>query len=496
MRVEDVVDIQQWLEVDARLTAESARLERDQRIAATLDAAQPLPRLAQWWRSARGIALHAAPLAPFAAPLAPRHAASAGHDVASAIRLTHALLAACGLLAGTGAASAVFRFDGSTPINVLLVLAAFVFAPLLFVAASLLLLPGTRLLQPLQRLLAACNVGHLAATLAERLRRARGGVPLPLWRPAQAPGLSRVGRWQFLAFAQTAALAFNTAALATASALVVFTDLAFGWRTTLAVTAADIEHVARAISLPWAALLPGAVPAPGVITATRDFRLGSGELDAVLATAWWPFLLCAMAVYGVLPRCLLALLCAWRLHVARGQLLLAHPEVADLLARLAAPPLARGVAGREPARQAHVPATGTPPPAGSACVVLTWADALPAEAGDARVRAAGFVPARHERAGHADLDADRAALATLAAAPAELRSVVVLCKGYEPPTLELLDFVAATASASPARTVVLLPVDGESPAAADAARVWRDAVARAADIAGGARNIVLAGPGA
>src|SRR5690606_26830214 len=52
----------------------------------------------------------------------------------------------------------------------------------------------------------------------------------------------RFAKWQMLTWSQAAAVAFNVTALLTAFLLITFTDLAFGWSTTLALDPAEVSR--------------------------------------------------------------------------------------------------------------------------------------------------------------------------------------------------------------------------------------------------------------
>jgi hypothetical protein len=54
-------------------------------------------------------------------------------------------------------------------------------------------------------------------------------------------------------WSQTAAVMFNVAGLGTALALVTFSDLAFGWSTTLDVPSVTASRIVQAIAAPRAA---------------------------------------------------------------------------------------------------------------------------------------------------------------------------------------------------------------------------------------------------
>ena len=90
---------------------------------------------------------------------------------------------------------------------------------------------------------------------------------------AARPAARRFVKWQLLYWSQTAAVMFNVAALVTAVMLVTFSDLAFGWSTTLDVPAATASRIVQAIASPWASFAPLAVPSPELVEQSQFFRL-------------------------------------------------------------------------------------------------------------------------------------------------------------------------------------------------------------------------------
>ncbi len=157
---------------------------------------------------------------------------------------------------------------------------------------------------------------------------------------AARPAARRFAKWQLLYWSQTAAVMFNVAALVTAIMLVTFSDLAFGWSTTLDVDAAAVSRIVQAIAWPWAPFAPLAVPSPELVEQSQFFRLERADVVAGSPRAlgaWWPFTLFALVTYGLLPRLLLLALAAARLRAATGALLLEDSRVTALLDRMASP---------------------------------------------------------------------------------------------------------------------------------------------------------------
>lgn len=108
--------------------------------------------------------------------------------------------------------------------------------------------------------------------------------------------------------------------LATYLLLLLFTDLAFGWSSTLIQDPARVEAFIRAIASPWASFWPAAAPDTPLIEASRYLRIAPTTGDPSLAGDWWPFLLASLLTYNLLPRLLLAglslVLLRWHQHSA------------------------------------------------------------------------------------------------------------------------------------------------------------------------------------
>lgn len=536
----EAVEISAWLEAD-RATPYSERLHRDRSIGLMLSGpaaargtragggsgapsgehsridlpgdAQSRAAASRTLLVARGVD-HLARVRAWWRALAERDAQAAqGAARASerAVRLERArrsigLLSVCiGAFFGAAAAAAIFHYDGTWPVNVVTVLAVLVLLQLLLVAATLILmLPRSAGLRALQNVIGSLHLGALIASLAAAVQRrlqSRAGSPdrerddALFWRHARGPGAARCARWQALAWSQSAAIAFNVAALGTALALIAFTDLAFGWSTTLRLSSEHVLRLTNLLAWPWHAFWPQAVPGPELIESSRYFRLASAPPSATAAqalTGWWPFLLAAMLTYGLLPRCLLRALAAWRLRIAMRRWLLEDPQVQALLERMDRAELVLGAqqreltAGEVAASAARKPVAGSPPQARDrdhGVVAIVWAGALSAAQAQAWAsRQLGRHIAQLEEAGGGrDLEADRQAIARLREQiPA---SVLVFVRAWEAPLLDLRDFLGSLrAELGSSAAIVVAPVGaaGTAPTAEQVA-VWARWLAGIAD---------------
>lgn len=468
----DAIDVPSWLETD-RVTPYAERARRDRAIARRIPQAPPVRRVRAWWRetSADGRAGLGARL----------------DRLRGAVTLAMALL---GAVTGVTVALAAFAYDGSQPVNVVRLLALLVGVQLaLLVLTLLLLLPGgVPGLRHVQDLLTAMNPGAWAAGVFRKIARASPDAARLFERHAGRAAAGRFATWQFLFWSQTAAVAFNVAALATAIVLVTFSDLAFGWSTTLDADPAAVARLVQAVAAPWAAVAPAAVPSAALVEQSQFFRLDAGAAAANGVAhalgAWWPFTVLAIVTYGLVPRLLLLVLAAARLRAASCALLLDDPRVTALLDRMAAPKIETAAAEHEAPPTANVGPLAVPdrPITGGAEAVI-WESSLSVDAArDYARRHLGLdVRGVAEAGGGRELAADRAALERLAAQPTP--TLVVFTPAWEPPLLELLDFLAELRRRiGAASSIVVAPVPDGPRSVTDVERAtWTRAIARLAD---------------
>ncbi len=485
----DAVDIPLWLERD-RDTPYAERLRRDREIArefgsGELDAGREAARgraalVRAWWRRVG----RDEPPGP-------------GRRLEAARTLVTAGMAFLGIMSGSGLALGAFRYNGSEPVNVVKVLALLVGIQSVLLLLTLLLLPG-RIpgLRGLQDAIAAINPGALAASVYRRLARPQPNLsPLFGWHPGRATAAGRFAKWQLLRYAQVAAVAFNCAALVTAALLITFTDLAFGWSTTLAADPVTVARIVHAAAWPWHALLPGAVPDLDLVARSQFFRLqGSAGFSAAASrelAGWWSFTILAIVTYGLLPRTLLLVFAGLRVKGAERTLLLDDTRVAALLERMTAPEVETASPEPEP------PAFEAPPPAGrrpvpgagaaaaplGTAVGVVWSHAIPPDdAGPYAERRLRLTLAELIEAGGArDLAQDRAALEAIA--QAGQGTVVIFTPAWEPPLLEFLDFVAALRrELGPASAVLVTPVAEDERCVSEVETdIWGRALGRLSD---------------
>ena len=428
-----------------------------------------------------------------------------GDRVNNLHRLGLLVLAIVGSLAGWGAAAVVFLYEGTHPVNVIHVVVVFVFAQLLLLllfALSLLpgavtrWLPGMRALQELLGLLSPGRLQRLMNRyLPQGYRDAAGSL--------LGKGLAHqklygsVDRWITVHSSQTFAVFFNLGALASALYLVVFSDLAFSWSTTLEVEAAQLQRWTDLLSTPWAGFFADARPSSGLIESTRYFRLQEGSFPSAVSPlglgGWWPFLIMCMAVYGLLPRVLTWFVARQRLAAALRRSFVNLPGTADVLARLNSELVETAAEGRETAASEPEGSAGDAELAadhtGESVVVIDWSGAMHDEqqgrnwlSNEAGLRAGSWCAAGGALAPEQDEQ-------TLAAVVKQdsATGVVVLVKGWEPPMAEFLDFLGELRSRTARERLILVAPVGQSTSgvmqSAEPAdfEVWRQAIGRVGD---------------
>ena len=463
---EDAIDIPSWLEAD-RLTPHALRSRRDREIGLKLQDSDNLRRVRGWWRA-----------------VAPKEE-GAGARLGRIRAAITAIMAVLGAALGVSVALAAFQYDGSQPVNVVRLIALLVVVPGLFLIVSLLLLPGRiPVLRGLQDLIAPLNPGALALAVFRRLSRASPEIANAFdWRAGRASA-GRFAKWQLMRWSQVAAVGFNVGALATAVLLVTFTDLAFRWSTTLEADPQVVTRIVQAIAWPWHALVPSAVPSAELIAESQFFRLDADALASGRAlAAWWPFTLLTIVTYGLLPRLVLLVIAGARLRAAERALLLDDARVTALVDRMGSP--AVETAALEHAESAAAPTTDAADyreVKGRANAII-WEGCVsaPGARAHARNRLGLELVAIVEAGGSRPLGADRQALDAIGSS--EPGTVVVFTPAWEPPLLELLDFLGEVrVRAGAEHSIVVAPVaDGARAMTAVEHETWARAVGRLRD---------------
>ena len=317
----EAIDIPAWLEQDRQNDWQS-RIQRDQQIAKQADIApkQETKRVLHWWSQVQ--------------PHNEQKRADAnspGQLLASIFKRVSWIAWVIGFFAGIALAVSLLHYDGAQPINVLVLLIVLVILPLLLFLLSLLL--------PLfssNSLMSSLNIGNQLFSFIKR----NNPVLQAFFSGSRSDdSKDALLRWKLLLSSQQFGIALAIAALLTLLAKVSFSDLAFGWSTTLDFPSSSLTPWIQALATPWAGWLPEAVPSNQLIEQSRFYRLEDGvrALSAEALTGWWKFIAMCLLVYGIGFRILAAWLAGMKYKAATENMLMQHSEVTALLERFNAP---------------------------------------------------------------------------------------------------------------------------------------------------------------
>lgn len=350
--IEDLIDLEYFLHCIAREEGEdivpSAERDQDrelyvQRILPQLPVGQPRSRRAiiRLWLEARR-QLENEEIG--------RQAMLPGEFFSQVWRLSAGGLLVGGMMTGSWLATSLLRYHGTEPVNVSLYVALLVImqAGLAVISTIFLLLRWFRWRMQaggffyLFRFFFAALMGWLSKRLGERVsadRRAEFATALGLIK-GRGTVYGSLFFWPIFTLAQTFGVGFNLGGLASTMLRVVGTDLAFGWQSTLQLSAKAVHQLVWVISLPWSWCLPPTITAPSLaqIEGSRMIlKDGMYRLSTTDLVAWWPFLLLALGFYGLVPRLALLAVGVVAKRRALGRLKFTDSACDRLLQRLERP---------------------------------------------------------------------------------------------------------------------------------------------------------------
>jgi len=145
--------------------------------------------------------------------------------------------------------------------------------------------------------------------------------------------------WPFFAMVQVFGVMFNLGAVGATLVRVFTSDLAFGWQSTVQMSAQAIHTLVRILAIPWSWLLgPYATPSLEQIEGSRMvLKEGLAPLATGNLVSWWPFLVAAVICYGLLPRVVLSLIATYGEKRALARIRFTHAGCEALLLRMTSP---------------------------------------------------------------------------------------------------------------------------------------------------------------
>ena len=290
-----------------------------------------------------------------------RDALLPGETFAEARSVLALIVGLAGLLTGSGVAFSLLIYTGRDPVNVSVYLGVLVFLQILgliMMARFLVLKTSMNVLRRYSLIYAL--LGGMLERMTDRLSRGAAGA-VPGERRMSAGELSgtlkgmygvygRVLFWPVFSLVQLFGVLFNVGAIGATLIRVLTRDLAFGWQTTLQLGPEGVHTLVRVLALPWSWLLgETAYPRLEQIEGSRIvLKEGIASLSTGNLVSWWPFLVAAVAFYGLLPRLVLlaGAMIGGRRSLAR--LDFSHASCEELLVRMQSPTLStQGLQPRE-----------------------------------------------------------------------------------------------------------------------------------------------------
>lgn len=373
---------------------------------------------------------------------------AAGHTGADPLQQAHALIHAViwgvGALVGISTMSLALTYTGAYPVNLLVLLALFVGLPGL-----------TLILSVVARLFWRGEGTHskLEWMLSRLGPEYQDYLELNMWRYGEPL------YWQSQGYFQRFTLVLLVSALLTLLCLIAFTDIAFGWSSTLRLEPAVIYTLTELLSLPWQHWLSVAHPSLELVEGSRFFRMNTDN-NPVLLGQWWPFIAMSILVWAVLPRLMMAGLAKYQLRRSTRAALLNHPEVMRRLHQLRSSEVGfvtdtdgQLSAEEEPQSQIAITHIDTQ-------VSIAWNG----------VETPGAVTLQLDAAMSSSEQT-----AQIAQLGANIQSVGVFVKGWEPPLLGDLDFLQFLRQQFGEQTTIIVVPQappGETLQASDL-QVWR-----------------------
>ncbi len=237
------------------------------------------------------------------------------------------------LLVGILSGAALLRYSGSEPINVLYFLVAILVLPVVTMTLSLFAMTrANRADSTLIHISPAFWMQNIILLLPQKSRDIFANIHInPL-----------LTNWIIIRRSQEMALTFSVGLFLALLGVIASEDIAFGWSSTLQITAQELHRIFSLIALPWSEWLPQYLPSLELIEKSHYFRLGgklSGDMieSASLLGEWWKFLAMTTLFYALFLRWLLMIWSGMRLQKAIDKAVLSIAGVDEMIAEMRRP---------------------------------------------------------------------------------------------------------------------------------------------------------------
>ena len=244
-----------------------------------------------------------------------------------------------GFICGVLMAAAVFYYNGQQPINIIGPIFVYALLPIIFFIFNLLFFLPSRLsrrIPLLNNMMYGISVFNLSKSLLNLLGKSFTDLS-SIMSPLKNNSLTSVNKWFFLKASQCFSCCFFLGSIIYFFFLLVFSDLAFGWSSTLNLSSNTAYQIVDTLSLPWKTYYPDATGSLELVKETRFFRLDNilnNHISPNEFGAWWDFLLLLMLVYGLMPRLFLFLISQIIFNRKLKKTHLSNPGINQLLWRL------------------------------------------------------------------------------------------------------------------------------------------------------------------
>jgi len=261
------------------------------------------------------------------------------------------LFVLAGLILGGGAGLSFLTYTGARPLNVFVYLAVFVLSQILLLLLMSVLVfyrfkkRAFMSSSPLYKIIGRSML-RIVLWAGNRIGDKIGADRRSRVESIQATILSKGRTYGFLfvlpifILTQLFAMGFNLGLLATTLFKVITADIAFGWQSTLQLSATAVHGLVQKIALPWSWLVKSdlAFPSLAQIEGSRIIlKEGIYHLATTDLASWWPFLCFSVLFYGLLPRLVLFLVGAAAQRSYLGVLDFRQGACEQLLLRMTTP---------------------------------------------------------------------------------------------------------------------------------------------------------------
>ena len=274
-----------------------------------------------------------------------------GQSISSALTFLRYLVFIFFLISGSVTCSGLLAYDGSRPVNIVNFLAVFVgFQFLLYLLFFLNILPGSignklPLIGDFYRFagfIFTSIIGKASNYFYKNKTESIREITV-LYHRAKSRHViyKKIERWTLFSITQLGGFAFSLGALASCTYLIIFSDMAFAWNTTLDISPELFHRIVSSIATPWASFFSDLVPTIDLVESTRYFRLDDSysglHSSALTAGGWWPFLICTLIFYSLAPRFIFLMISSGILLRAQNRVPFLSAEWDSLYRRLTSP---------------------------------------------------------------------------------------------------------------------------------------------------------------